>query len=129
MRYTDVWWEDGALHKLVRLASMNELDNLRLVVVKVSLVISVDGNLTLWILELAKVDASCTSVLLKEVDKVWQVVIEILRLLKLVIEGLLVLFLFSDGVVFVLLAHLLNLLSDLMHLLLLFDGLELFFSL
>ena len=108
---------------------MNELDNLGLVVVKVSLVISVDGNLTLWVLELAKVDTSCTCVLLKEVDKVWQVVIEILRLLKLVIEGLLVLFLFGDGVVFVLLAHLLNLLSDLVHLLLLFDGLELFFSL
>ena len=78
VRYTNVWWEYGALHELMRLARVNELDNLRLVVVKVSLVISVDSDLTLWVLELAKVDTSCTSVLLKEVDEVWQVVIKVL---------------------------------------------------
>ena len=129
VRYTNVWWEYGALHELMRLARVNELDNLRLVVVKVSLVISVYSDLTLWVLELAKVDASCSCVLLEEVDEVWQVVIEILGLLKLVVEGLFVLILFSNSVVLVLLAHLLDLLSDFVHLLFLFDGLELFFSL
>lgn len=99
---THVGGKDGTLHKLVVAACMDKLDNLRCIVVQMSLVVSIDGNLELWVLQASDVDSCGFRVFLDEVDEARQVVSQVLRLLQSLEEVSLALFLcLSDLFLFV----------------------------
>ena len=88
-----------ALNKLVILqlavwvfACMDEFDDHLCVVVKMGFVVIINFDLALGVLKSANIDSSSTCILLQEVDKVGQVVCQVLRLLQLLEEVSLVFF-------------------------------------
>lgn len=64
------------------LVSVEELYDLGCILVEMSLVIRVDGDLSFWKLEFADVDAYSTGVLPDEVNEIWQVVSQVFRFIK-----------------------------------------------
>ena len=75
---TDFRRQNCTLHEVVICVGVDELDDLWSFPILVSVVISVDGNLAIWMLELSNVDSCSTGMLFQEFDQGWQVVSQVL---------------------------------------------------
>ena len=77
MGNSNSWGKDSTFHELVILASVDKLDNLRGIFIKMSFIVIINSDLSVWELETADVNPCGVRVVLEEIDESRQVVSQV----------------------------------------------------